>query len=77
LSVEQCSHGNYEISFHAEKEHYAEDISLLDIEAAIANGEILEDYPNDPRGKAALSSDMQQDDPSILSVVTHQRSQSE
>jgi hypothetical protein len=51
---EQFGQGNYEISFHAEKERYAEDISLSDIEAAIANGEILEDYLNDPRGGSCL-----------------------
>jgi len=51
---EQCRQGNYEISLHAEKERYAEDISLSDIETAMANGEILEDYPNDPRGESCL-----------------------
>jgi len=48
------SQGNYEISFHAEKERYAEDISLADIETAVLNGEILEDYPGDPRGASCL-----------------------
>ncbi len=51
---QQCSQGNYEISLHAEKERYAEAISLSDIEAAIASGEVLEDYPNDPRGESCL-----------------------
>ena len=46
--------GEYEISFHAEKERYAEDISIADIETAITTGEILEDYPNDPRGPSCL-----------------------
>lgn len=46
--------GEYEISFHAEKERYAEDITLNDIETAIFNGEILEDYPNDSRGPSCL-----------------------
>lgn len=40
----------YEISLHAEKERYAEDISINDLETAIYNGDILEDYPDDPRG---------------------------
>jgi len=44
----------YEISFHAEKERYAEDISLADIETAVLNGEILENYPEDARGKSCL-----------------------
>jgi hypothetical protein len=46
--------GQYEISLHAEKERYAEDISIADVEMALANGEILEDYPNDPRGESCL-----------------------
>lgn len=44
----------YEISFHAEKERYAEDIAISDLENAIENGEILEDYPEDPRGPSCL-----------------------
>lgn len=51
---EQVRRGEYEISFHAEKERYAEDISLADIEATILNGEVLEDYPDDPRGESCL-----------------------
>ncbi|MBI3798514.1 MAG: DUF4258 domain-containing protein, partial [Deltaproteobacteria bacterium] len=47
---EQVKQGEYEISFHAEKERYAEDISLSDIETTILNGEILEDYASDLRG---------------------------
>ena len=44
----------YELSFHGEKERYAEDITLSDLETAISNGEILEDYPNYPRGPSCL-----------------------
>jgi hypothetical protein len=51
---EHIRQGKYEISVHAEKERYAEDISLADIETAILNGEVLEDYPNDPRGESCL-----------------------
>jgi hypothetical protein len=50
----QFRQGNYEISFHAEKERYAEDISLSNIEIAIAHGEILEEYPDDRRGESCL-----------------------
>lgn len=46
--------GNYEISVHAEKERYAEDITLDDIETTITYGEILEDYQDDPRGENCL-----------------------
>ena len=46
--------GKYEISFHAEKERYAEEISIPDIISAITSEEILEDYPDDPRGPSCL-----------------------
>ena len=44
----------YEISFHAEKERYAEDITISDLEMAFSNGEILETYPDDPKGPSCL-----------------------
>jgi len=44
----------YEISFHAEKERYAENITISDLETAMYNGEILEDYPTDLRGQSCL-----------------------
>jgi len=44
----------YEISVHAEKERYAEDITISDLETALCDGEILEDYPGDPRGPSCL-----------------------
>jgi hypothetical protein len=45
---------NYEFSGHAEDERQAERISIADVEAALLNGEMLEDYPNDPRGPSCL-----------------------
>lgn len=53
----------YEISYHAEKERYAEDISMEDIETAISNGDIIEDYPDDPRGPSCLILGHSQDRP--------------
>ncbi|HHT9155322.1 MAG TPA: DUF4258 domain-containing protein [Candidatus Tripitaka sp. YC43] len=44
----------YEISLHAEKERYVEDITISDIESVIDTGEVLEYYPGDPRGKSCL-----------------------
>jgi len=41
---EKIKYDKYEISFHAEKERYAEDITISDLETAISDGEILEDY---------------------------------
>ena len=50
----QLENGHYETTHHAEKEREEEDISLKDIKNAIMNGEVIEDYPNDPRGKSCL-----------------------
>ena len=44
----------YEISHHAQKERYEENINLEDIEHAVLSGEIIEDYPEDVRGKSCL-----------------------
>lgn len=51
---EKIKYDRYEICFHAEKERYAEDITVSDLETAISNGEILEDYTNDPREPSCL-----------------------
>jgi hypothetical protein len=51
---EKIRREEYEISFHAEKERYTEDITIDDLENAIRNGEILEDYPDDKRGPSCL-----------------------
>ena len=46
--------GHYEFSLHAQQERLAEDLDVVDVEAAILSGEIIEDYPNDPRGPSCL-----------------------
>ncbi len=51
---DKVERNEYEISFHAEKERYAENITIFDLEMAISNGEIIEDYPTDPRGSSCL-----------------------
>ncbi len=53
-SQKKVAREEYEISFHTEKERYAEDITISDFETAIYNGEILEDYRDDPRGPSCL-----------------------
>jgi hypothetical protein len=40
----QVRSGNYEFSGHAEDERQAERIPIADVEAALLNGEMLEDY---------------------------------
>jgi hypothetical protein len=44
----------YEISLHAQQERLEDDLDISDVEAAIVHGEILEDYPTDPRGASCL-----------------------
>lgn len=51
---QQVRSGNYEFSGHADDERQAERIPISEVEAALLNGEILEDYPNDPRGPSCL-----------------------
>ncbi|MEQ8172903.1 MAG: DUF4258 domain-containing protein [Candidatus Eremiobacterota bacterium] len=51
---EKIKSNEYEISFHAEKERYADNIEIIDLETAISNGEILENYRDDIRGESCL-----------------------
>ncbi|MDI6731631.1 MAG: DUF4258 domain-containing protein [Candidatus Margulisbacteria bacterium] len=44
----------YELSEHAEEERQSDKISLSDLEQAILSGEIIENYPCDPRGASCL-----------------------
>jgi hypothetical protein len=46
--------GTYEFSAHAHRERLQEDLDIAEIEGAIVGGEILEDYPTDPRGESCL-----------------------
>ena len=47
--------GNYEFSFHAQQERLAENLDIQEIEeAVVSQGEILEEYPDDPRGESCL-----------------------
>lgn len=48
------SRGEYEISLHAQQERLEEDLDVADLEEAVARGEVLEDYPDDPRGASCL-----------------------
>jgi Domain of unknown function (DUF4258) len=46
--------GQPSISLHAQQERLEDDLDISDVEAAITHGEILEDYPHDPRGASCL-----------------------
>jgi len=54
LIKRQIRSGNYEFSGHAEDERQSVRISIAEVEEALLSGEILEDYPNDPRGPSCL-----------------------
>ena len=59
MDLEEIQHllrdGQYEVSFHAQQERLEEDLDLIQIEAAIIeHGELLEEYPDDPRGETCL-----------------------
>jgi len=44
----------YEISFHADNERIADQLRIEDVETALTSGEMLEYYPDDPRGESCL-----------------------
>ena len=53
--IQQCIRTEeYEFSAHADDERQAEKIPLAEVELALLNSEILEDYPTDPRGPSCL-----------------------
>jgi len=51
---EQVRADNYEFSLHAEHEREDELILVDEIEQSVLSGELLEDYPDDPRGHSCL-----------------------
>jgi len=46
--------GRYGYSRHAERERELDMIYIWELEDALRNGEIIENYPNDPRGASCL-----------------------
>jgi hypothetical protein len=48
--------GRYEVSLHAQQERLEDDLDVSEIETAILSGEVIEDYPDDPRGPSCLIS---------------------
>jgi hypothetical protein len=51
---ERVSRDDYEFSIHAERERENEHILVEELEQSITVGELLEDYPDDPRGHSCL-----------------------
>ncbi len=46
--------GRYEVSIHAQQERLEDDLDIEEIESAVLQGELIEDYPTDPRGPSCL-----------------------
>ena len=44
----------YEISIHADEERIADGLTMTEIEDVLLNCEMLEEYPDDPRGESCL-----------------------
>lgn len=47
--------GRYEFSKHAERERQSDQITIAELEQALCICEIIEDYPDDPRGSSCLA----------------------
>ena len=46
--------GAYELSLHADDERLADELTIGDLEVVLKAAELLEDYPDDPRGHSCL-----------------------
>jgi len=46
--------GRYTLTVHAERERQADRITTSELEMALRNCEVIEDYPQDPRGHTCL-----------------------
>jgi hypothetical protein len=65
---QQVKIDNYEFSLHAEREREDEHILVEELEQSIMLGELLEDYPDDPRGHSCLILGFTQGDQPVHSV---------
>src|SRR5258708_1709476 len=61
----------YDLSDHAHKERQEEQITTLEIEQILLQGDIIEKYPNDLRGESCLVGGMVENNP--LHVVCGKR----
>lgn len=53
--IKKCvADSNYYFSKHGDQERMDDDLTITDIEEALLCGRILEDYPDDKRGKSCL-----------------------
>jgi hypothetical protein len=54
LIRKQIRANRYEFSLHAERERENDHILVRELEQSVLSGELLEDYPDDPRGHSCL-----------------------
>ena len=59
---------SYEISIHADDERLADGLTVLQLEVALSNCEVLERYPDDPRGESCLVLGFTREDTPIHTV---------
>ncbi|MBU0693362.1 MAG: DUF4258 domain-containing protein [Candidatus Omnitrophica bacterium] len=52
---ERLQNNQFELSWHAEKEKQQDKITYFEIDEAIKTSEVIEDYPDDPRGNSCLA----------------------
>ena len=51
---ESATKSVYELSLHADQERLEEGLTVAEMEEALQEAELLEDYPADPRGPSSL-----------------------
>lgn len=55
LIRQSAATGAYELSLHADEERLDENLTVAELEDVLRSAELLEDYPNDPRGHSCLA----------------------
>lgn len=73
--IRQCvASGDYELSLHADEERLAEGRTIVQVESALLSCEMLEEYPNDPRGPSCLVLGFSEEQPlHVVCGITGQR----
>lgn len=51
---DKIRNNEYDLSSHAHNERQEEKITVKEIEQSLLGGDIIEQYPNDPRGQSCL-----------------------
>jgi len=70
LVARLTAQGRYEFSEHAECERIHDGFSVTEVKGIAIKGELLEDYPEDPRGHSCLMLGWCQDGRPVHAVLT-------